>query len=235
MNDLTLLYYSANIIPEATAEKIRENLLLVTKNQYPIVSVTQKPLDFGKNICVGEIGVSKYNEYYQILTGLREVKTKYVACIEDDVLYPPEHFDFRPPDDTFGYENNFWYAQEGKDFYWRHGDITKSGGMWGCISNTKHLLDNLTKRYEIFPDKSKIPPFWGEPGYFDERFGMENKKMFFENSHPSVIFVTHYSMGGVQLSRFHRRYGDPKPENKCYNLERFGNAKELLDKYWNGN
>lgn len=234
MNDLTLLYYSCNIIPEAILQNIRGHLILTTKGLYPIISVTQEPIDFGQNICIGKVGQSKYNEYLQILIGLREVKTKYVACVEDDILYSPEHFNLRPPEDSVGYENNYWYCQEGKDYYWRHGEIEKRGGMWGCISETKHLLDNLSKRYEMFPDKNKIPPFFGEPGYYDERFGLENKKMFFDNKFPCVQFVNHYSMGGVQLSRFHRRYGDPKPENKCYNLDGFGTPMDLEKKYWNG-
>jgi len=231
-NDLTLLYYTSNQIPEVVAERIRLNLLLVTECKYPIISVSQKPLDFGKNICVGEIGVSKYNEYKQILIGLKEVKTKYVACIEDDTLYPKEHFDLRPPEDCVGFENNYWFAQLGKDFYWRVGDISKRGGMWGCISTTKHLFNNLSTRYNLYPNISKIPPFWGEPAYCDEQFGMENKKVYFNNPIPAVIFINAYSMGGVQLARFRRRYGDPKPEDKCESLDGYGKASDLIKRFW---
>jgi hypothetical protein len=236
VNDLTLIYYSANVIPEITAERIRENLLLVTKGQYPIISVTQKPIDFGKNICIGELGQSKYNEYKQILIGAKEAKTKYIACVEDDALYAPEHFTFRPPADTFGYEMNYWFAQLGQDFYWRHSK-GKMSGMLGCIVETDTLIKNLTKRYEMYPTNpwDKDPDLrlqFGEPAYYDENFGMENKRVMFSSDKPGVMFIHGTGMGSVQLVRFRRRYGDPLPENKCYNLEGFGNAKELIDKYW---
>lgn len=240
--DLTLLYCTANIIPEATAEKIRQNLLLVTKGQYPIVSVSQKPIDFGQNICIGEIGPSKYNEYSQIYRGVQEVKTKYVATVDDDTLYSAEHFYNRPPDDRFLYERNYWFAQIGQDHYWRIADETKKGGMWGCISNTKLLFDDLKIKFDKFPSdpwnpKNGLTPplMWGEPGYDLFYFKRDQSLLTFAYADkPCVTFVHGDSMGGRQLARFRRRYGDPLPENRCENLEGFGNAKELIDKYWNG-
>ena len=49
-NDLTLVYYSANALPENVANNFRRELLNVTKGIFPIISVTQKPVDFGNNI-----------------------------------------------------------------------------------------------------------------------------------------------------------------------------------------
>ncbi len=95
--DLTLLLYTANLIPDDVAARLRAYLLEVTEGQYPVVSVSQRPIDFGRNLCVGEIGASKYNAYKQILIGLRAVDTEFVACVDDDVLYVPEHFQQRPP------------------------------------------------------------------------------------------------------------------------------------------
>lgn len=238
MNDLTILYASASAMREEPAQRIRENLLEITQNKYPVVSVTQKPIKFGKNICVGEIGKSKYNEFKQILIGVKEIKTKYTAVVDDDTLYCPEHFDFRPLDGIFSYERNYWFAEEGKDYYWRIGDINKRGGMWGCIANTKALLNNLTARYEAYPtdpwapDSKVVPPPWGEPGVHDQSFGMSNKIMFVNSEKPCLIFIHHESMGYNQLRRFYRRYGLPKPEDITYNLERFGVMKNLWDKYW---
>lgn len=236
MNDLTLIYYSASVIPEIPAERIRENLLLVTKNQYPIISVTQKPLDFGQNICVGEVGVSKYNEYKQILMGAKEATTKYVACVEDDVLYSPGHFEYRPPAETFAYDTNYWFAQMGQDFFWRH-TIEKMSGMLGCIVERETIIKNLSKRYELYPEDPTTTHVkwiqWGEPGFYDDKFfGMENKRTSFFSDKPSLMFIHEKAMGTKQLVRFKRRYGDPLPENKCESLEGFGTAKSIIEKYW---
>lgn len=243
MSDLTLLLVTANKIDENSAKKMREYLLEVTENKYPIISVSQKPIDFGKNICVGEIGTSKYNEYKQLLIGAKEVKTEYVACIDDDALYSPEHFTFRPPKGVFAYEINYWFCQIRKDFYWRVGDKRKRGGMWGCIVDSETLVNNLTRRFEYYPNDPWIgninfgkQVLWGEPGIRDDQFGMENKMMRFESSNPCVIFVHELAMGYKQLLGFRRRYGNPPPEDVKYELEQFGSATDLWNKYWeNGN
>jgi len=233
MNDLTILLKTANQLNEDTAKKIRDYFLKVTENKYPIISVSQKPLDFGKNICVGEIGASKYNSYKQDLIGVREVKTKYVACIDDDTLYTSEHFLYRPPDDTFSYETNYWFAEPGKDFYWRVNDINKRGGTWGLISDTKLLLDNLTRRFEIYPAPSKDFILWGEPGINDGPYGVASKYERRYSKKPCVVFAHKLSMGYTQLKRWHRRYGHPLPEDKTESLKQFGNAKDLFNSYFN--
>jgi len=94
MPDLTLLLATANRLPDETARRIRKNLLDVTQGRYPIVSVSQKPIDFGYNICVGEIGANKYNCYRQLYIGAQAVETKYVAVVDDATLYTPGHFDY---------------------------------------------------------------------------------------------------------------------------------------------
>ena len=50
MNDLTLLYYTANKIPETFGQNVRNHLLSLFPEGIPIISVSHKPIDFGKNI-----------------------------------------------------------------------------------------------------------------------------------------------------------------------------------------
>jgi hypothetical protein len=239
-NDLTLLLATANQLDETVAKKIRDYVIEVTENKYPIVSVSQKPIDFGTNICIGEIGTSKYNEYKQILIGAKEVKTKYTAVIDDDVLYAPCHFLQRPSDDlTFLNETHYWFAQDELDYFWRPSNVQTRGGMWGCIANTETLLNNLTKRYEMYPvdpwadgHKSRDPLMWGEPGLKDEQFGMVSKYERVESKDPSLIFVHSKSMGYNQLRKFYRRYGLPTGENKTYILKQFGTMEDVRYNYW---
>jgi len=212
MNDLTILYYTANTIPEITGQKVRDYLLKVTENQFPIISVSQKPLNFGQNICVGLIGRSKYNCYKQILIGVKEVKTKYVACAEDDTLYAMDHFAYRPREGIFSYENNMWFAEE--NCFWRWENINNRSGMWGCIATT-----------ETLPNKFL---FWGEPGYHDRLYGMQNRFAQFESENPTVVFRYRESMGGFKGGRREVR----TPENITYNLESFGGINKLWRSYW---
>ena len=108
MNDLTVLFYSANTENEKFEWHIRNNILRL-KGDLPLISVTQKPLqDFGQNICVGEHFNCYGNEFRQIQIGLREVKTTYVITAEADVLYPPEYFLYQPTDADYYRYANVW-------------------------------------------------------------------------------------------------------------------------------
>lgn len=98
MNDVTILYYTASREDEQFERRIRDHIL---KNSHglQIVSVSQKKIDFGENICVGERTHSYYTEFRQIQIGLQEIKTKWVLTAESDVLCPPEYFSFVPSED----------------------------------------------------------------------------------------------------------------------------------------
>lgn len=91
---MTLLYYTANRERYDFEKRVRENILKNTN--LPIVSVSQFPIDFGHNVCVGEHDCCYYNEFRQIQIGLRLIKTPYVLTAESDCFYPPHYFTFRP-------------------------------------------------------------------------------------------------------------------------------------------
>jgi hypothetical protein len=80
--------------------------------------VSQKPINLGENICVGDdVGVSGHNVYRQMQVGAMAAKTKYVCTAEADNLYPPEFFHFRPPQEDTCYVARPLYvlfAQRGK-------------------------------------------------------------------------------------------------------------------------
>lgn len=136
---LTILYYSANLIHPAIEYTVLRNL----KNYgYPVISVTQKPMDLGYNIVV-PVKRSLENIYQQVLTGAREAKTKYVALCEDDCLYTKEHFKHRP-EAPFAYNLNrwnlhLWVAGEDKQcFSYRQAPILSQ-----CIAKREELIKCL--------------------------------------------------------------------------------------------
>ena len=95
MDDLTVVYYSASQ-ERASFEQCIVRQLLEDIGDCPLISVTQKPLECGQNICVGEIGVRPENAIRQALLGVQEAATQYVALAESDCLHGPEYFRFRP-------------------------------------------------------------------------------------------------------------------------------------------
>jgi len=107
--EATIIYYTANAEDEKLENHVRETILRNNKGKYPIISVSRKPIDFGKNICVGEIPICDVSAFKQLLAGLLAAETKFCIAAESDVLYPPEYFNFIPPTDRDAYRyNNLW-------------------------------------------------------------------------------------------------------------------------------
>ncbi len=103
----TILYYTSNRESPEFEAKVQENILK-QKGDLPIISVSQKPILFGKNICVGDVGHSYLNEYRQVLIGAKEAKTEYLVFAEADFLYAKEYFDFIPTGkNLYRYENDW--------------------------------------------------------------------------------------------------------------------------------
>lgn len=252
VSDLTILLYTANRLPESVAARIRAHLAARVADRYPLVSVSQKPIDFpalshgptagrGLNICVGDIGANKYNAYKQIFIGVQTIDTEYVATVDDDTLYDLEHFAHRPCEGAFLYETNYWFCQDGLDYYWRAADPNSRGGMWGCIAHTETLRANLAARFERYPENpwaenQADPPrlFWGEPGdpSGDRQYGRRDSRQTVFSPRPCLVFVHQAAMGYTQLSRYYRRYGRPTPENTAEMLPGFGSVADVRARFW---
>jgi len=115
----TILYYSANTADPIFEQRIIDDLKKKA-GDIPIVSVTQKPLDLGTNICVGIQPFSYTSEWKQVLIGLKAIKTKYVIAAESDCLYPPEYFAFNPPQERMMYNyKNIWIVWKRHPGFWQ--------------------------------------------------------------------------------------------------------------------
>lgn len=95
MVDLTVVYYTAHQEEPSFEERIRERLVWASAG-VPIVSVSQQPLDFGRNVCVGEHQPCMWNLRRQMLIGVEHAETEHVVFCEADTLYPPEFFSREP-------------------------------------------------------------------------------------------------------------------------------------------
>ena len=220
MNDITLLYYTANRIHDFFAENIRRHLVGFG---LPIVSVSHKEIDFGHNICVGDIGASVYNIYKQILIGAREVETDFVACCEDDCLYTEEHFNLRPEEDAFYYNTHKWTVQPTAFTH-----LIRSG-MCMCIVSRLLLIETLEVRFKQYPNASEclrpeISKYFGEPGRLEHRLRLppvEIRRV--ETTVPTLTFSHKNSMGG------RRKLINKYPIKKS--LPFWGDAKGIWERY----
>ena len=169
--------------------------------------------------------------YKQVLIGTRQAQTKYVAMAEDDMLYHPSHFTYRPPDDeTFSYNINKWSI-----FSWVDPPILsyRVRKLMNSLITTKNaLLKTLEERYMKYPSLKKIPPdlfklYWGEPGRFEGHLGITPLKTEeFSSPHPNIMFSTSEALGYLDL-------GDRKAhtEIKSDHVDPWGTAKSILKLY----
>lgn len=145
--DLTIIYYTSNKEDPVFEERIRYTLLQ-TIEFLPLISVSQKPIDFGKNICVGDVGLSAQNAWRQFQIGAMEAKTKFVCSGEDDVLYAPNFFHFIPPRDDVWYIAHPMYVlwtQRGKKHAF---GLKQQGSESAVMVGREYLIDKIEKLLE---------------------------------------------------------------------------------------
>ena len=144
-----ILYYTDNIsVSEGLAKAVRKQLL---KANLPIISVSQSPMNFGKNVCIGPIGRSRISMTKQVLLGLDSTNANVIFIVEHDVLYHPSYFKFRPTEiNTLYFNQNLWHvrSEDGANFQERHnGAISQLVGYkWGLRSRFMERLDNFVTK-----------------------------------------------------------------------------------------
>lgn len=211
-----IIYISSNQEDDRFEEKIRQNILSVTN--LPIISVTQKPINFGKNIAVGSVGVSGFNMFRQILIGLKASDADYVIACESDCLYPPDYFEFVPPDLRTVYRSD-------KTFILPY----KSGCFYGKPKGTS-LCQIIGREYyiEILEALFQGAPTWSveERSFPKERIGQydivkKSEIKYFSHPNPIISFKTGKGM---------RHVSNGQGENVC-ELRYWGTTESVRKRY----
>lgn len=114
----TVIYYTSNREEEWFEQIIRDRIYKAA-GDLPIISVSQKPIDFGKNICVGEVGISNQNAHRQFQIGCEAATTPYIHSAESDTLYPSEYFQFIPDDLFQAYRTPIYLFRLGGNRFYR--------------------------------------------------------------------------------------------------------------------
>lgn len=161
----TIIYYTANREKEAFERKVRKNIQKA-KGKIPLISVSQKPIRFGKNICIGRKKQSYLNAFKQCLIGCKAAKTPFVIMTEDDCLYPKAYFDFEPKDiNTIYSYDNVWlmWNRENRTRFYKHG--TTHGSLIYGRKFIIALLERAIKeelRFSLYKPEYKWELFHGD-------------------------------------------------------------------------
>lgn len=146
----TIIYYTSNKEDPQFEKRVQENLLKVCGN-LPIISVSHKPINLGKNICVGDVGASGFNMFRQVQIACEEADTDFVISAEADCLYPPDYFEFVPPRlDVCYRSDNLYVMPDHRDFFFHK----KEGATHAQIVGRKYYLETLNKLFEGAPQWS---------------------------------------------------------------------------------
>ncbi len=189
----TIIYYTSNREDPAFEERVRENILKVSGG-LPIISVSQKPIDFGKNICVGDVGVTGFNMFRQVQIACEAANTKFVISAEADCLYPPDYFQFVPEKLGVAYrDNNLYVMPDKRDFFF----YKKEGATHAQVIDREYYLEVLKKLFIGAPQWSTLEKNfpkerWGKADIFDEveYFRSENP-VFQIKTHKGMRYFTH--------------------------------------------
>ena len=227
MSDLTVIYYTDNRVTSKLFYEARKVLLEAAKD-FPLISVTQKPLDFGQNICIGDIGRSHLNIYRQMLIGAKAAKTDFLGFAEDDTLYSHQHFkDFRPKPDEFAYNMSRWSLftwVEPAVYSWLNRYTNSS-----LIAPRKLFIEAMEERFNKYSDESKFKlKFWAEPGRYEKHLHVTVRKIVEYFSCPPIIVFTHPECMGYLLQGEKKRLG----KIRAYDIPYWGKAEEVIKKYW---
>ena len=164
----SIIYLTDNSLdPEIMA--LCQRVLAEAAGDIPIISVSQKPTDFGVNVCMGEMGRNWLSLYKQLLMGARVAETEWVVIAEHDCLYTSEHLNHTPETSTeFWYNDNRWLVQWGGNHPELNGMYSKWPGkaaLSQLVCNRALLEGCIAERVEILEGGDSAKVFGkAEPG-----------------------------------------------------------------------
>ncbi len=214
---------TANRVPDGWANFHKEKLLEAAQGK-PIITISRKPLDWGINVLDTE-PQSISNIYFQLLRGAKLASTRYIGVAEDDCLYPPEHFDYKPSDDAFYYnENRFNIFTWGRSMFCYKKRVSNST----LIANRELVVKALEERFAKWPQGTPTGNT-GELGRDNiaDKLGLPHYETKLFETYYSVVRVDH-QLGVDRLSRS-RRKGPGML--KSYEIPYWGTAKGIVQKF----
>lgn len=224
MNDLTIVYYTANEVKDDFAEYIR-GILEEAADMTPIISISKQPIQLGENF-IDDNPRSHFSIYWQALTGAKLATTKYIALAEDDVLYSSEHFEYRPSSGKFAYNLGMWGI-----YTW----VIPAMFSWKGRRNLSQLIcerelfiEAMEERFAKYPLGTPVNAgIWAEPGKYESQLGVTVRESETFFSQPANIMFSHEEALGFQNLGKRKRLG----ELRAYSIPYWGDAEEMLDYY----
>jgi hypothetical protein len=215
MTDLTVLFLTLKKLPQEW-QKYHKEVLLKAIGDAKLIEISPD------GDIIQNDPPSNSNVYKQLLRGCLATDTEYIAVAEDDTLYPPDHFQYRPEKGTFAYNQSHWSL-----FTW--GEPTYSWrdrlGNYTLIAHREDVIEALTERFEKYPNGTPEGRT-GEIGRWrtDTQLGLTPRKTEEFKTNTPVINICHQMGLDDRANRQRKTLGTLR----AYDIPYWGPAKELI-------
>lgn len=230
MNDLTVIYTTANIISDLFAIRMRQRLLEAI-GETPIITVGKELTEFGnlKKTLVFNTPRSHINIYRETLEGVKHADTRYVAIVEDDVLYSYAHFTYRPKIRAFAYNSNAWsiYTWIDPALFTYKGPRRNHCYLICERDLYVETMEERFKFYEGAADKDIPLHTFAEPGRYEGNIGLTVRQTeLFDVQPPNIMFSHEKGLSFAGLGK-RKRLGAVRATEIPY----WGQADDILKLY----
>lgn len=183
MFDLSVVFYSADHITTTFAQNIHKQLIEAI-GDLPLIEIIKPP----------EVERSHFQIYRQALEGAKQATTPLIAMAEDDVLYSPEHFKYRPRKKPFAYNLGYWGI-----YTWQDPPIFNYKGrrnLDSLICDRVAFIEAMEERFAKYPNPTQdLKDVWAEPSKYERQLGVtiREHEEFYTNppnikfSHPTEL------------------------------------------------
>lgn len=234
MSDLTAVYYTANSISEGFFRNTWYNLKRVFDEEPMIVvALLNKAYDeqnkgtyfaFERKELV-KLPRHHLSIYKQALIGAKAAKTKYIALCEDDILYSPEHFKYRPSEGKFAYNMGTWNIHT-----WGEPLFTIKGGgrinLHSLVCERKLFIEAMEERFAKWGDSADIRN-WAEPGKYEKNLGVTVREVEYFYTNPPNIAFSHQTALSFDNLGTRKRLGEVRATEIPY----WGRAEDIVKLY----
>jgi hypothetical protein len=178
-SDLTVVYYTADYVSTSFRSKTHLHLMETTED-LPMVQIVKPP----------DVPRSHFQIYRQALEGAKQAQTKYIALAEDDHLYSPTHFEYRPRQKPFAYNLGYWGI-----YTWQDPPIFNYKGrrnLGNLICDRVAFIEAMEERFAKHPEpQENIKDIWAEPSKYERQLGVTIREAEDFYSQPPNIKFTH--------------------------------------------
>lgn len=214
-NNLTAVLYTAQTIPEYFASQTMVRLVMALGDVPLVVNVIKDPSL--RSHC---------NIYRQALEGAKEAETKYIALCEDDQLYSPEHFKYRPRKKPFAYNLAYWGI-----YTWQDPPIYNFKGrknLGNLICEREAFIEAMEERFRVWPDETKVDTnIWAEPGKYERQLGVTVRETEDFYTHPPNVKFSHENELSFAGLGTRKRAG----EMRALDIPYWGKASDIRELY----